>query len=155
MASIIQLRNDLRSVWNSVDPILANGELGYETDFHGIKIGNGTSTWSNLDYVRIVNDVSVTFVEQTDLNINGANGNYVISTLTANAAFSGLINLSLGIQYFFLIKNNSGATITITLPNTADIKSVSTVAIDGGKYREFSMIYNGTKRIWQISEMVA
>lgn len=53
MAVIIQTRNDTAANWTSVDPILAQGELGYETDTALFKIGDGSTTWTSLVYVAI------------------------------------------------------------------------------------------------------
>ena len=50
MATRIQLRRGDASEWTSVDPVLSEGELGYETDTGKFKIGNGTDLWSALDY---------------------------------------------------------------------------------------------------------
>ena len=50
MAVQIQLRNDTAANWISADPILAQGEMGIETDTRLFKIGDGASTWSELDY---------------------------------------------------------------------------------------------------------
>jgi hypothetical protein len=55
MSSIIQSRRDTAANWSSVNPILAQGEKGYETDSIGTsealyKIGDGVSTWSALSY---------------------------------------------------------------------------------------------------------
>jgi hypothetical protein len=50
MAVQIQFRNDTAANWTSVDPILAIGELGLETDTSQFKIGNGEDTWSDLPY---------------------------------------------------------------------------------------------------------
>jgi Major tropism determinant N-terminal domain/Collagen triple helix repeat (20 copies)/Phage tail repeat like len=50
MASKIQLRRDLAAVWTSVNPILADGEIGIETDTAKYKLGNGTSAWNALAY---------------------------------------------------------------------------------------------------------
>jgi hypothetical protein len=50
MATKIQLRRGTASSWNISNPILSNGELGYETDTNKFKIGNGVSTWSSLVY---------------------------------------------------------------------------------------------------------
>lgn len=50
MSSKIILRRDTGTNWGSVNPILANGELGFETDTRRFKLGNGTSTWSALSY---------------------------------------------------------------------------------------------------------
>ena len=51
MANIqFQLRRGIASEWTSVNPILAAGEIGVETDTNRIKIGNGTSNWASLLY---------------------------------------------------------------------------------------------------------
>jgi len=48
---IIQLRRGTSQQWNFNNPILSDGECGFETNTFRLKIGNGTSTWSELDYV--------------------------------------------------------------------------------------------------------
>ncbi len=46
----MQQRRGLASQWASVNPVLAAGEIGFETDTSKFKMGNGTSTWSQLVY---------------------------------------------------------------------------------------------------------
>jgi hypothetical protein len=50
MAVQIQLRNDTAANWTAADPILAQGEVGLETDTRFFKIGDGVKTWSQLSY---------------------------------------------------------------------------------------------------------
>ena len=50
MAVQIQFRNDTAANWTSSDPILAQGELGLESDTGQFKIGNGSDTWEELSY---------------------------------------------------------------------------------------------------------
>jgi hypothetical protein len=50
MADIIQLRRDTAANWTSVDPVLAQGELGLEMDTDQFKIGDGVTAWSSLAY---------------------------------------------------------------------------------------------------------
>jgi len=50
MAVQIQFRRGTSGEWTSVDPTLAEAEMGIETDTKLFKIGNGTSTWTQLDY---------------------------------------------------------------------------------------------------------
>lgn len=52
MASIIQLRRDTSTNWSNTNPVLSSGEIGIATDLNQFKIGNGTSTWSQLSYVN-------------------------------------------------------------------------------------------------------
>jgi len=50
MASLIKLRRDTAANWTSVNPTLAAGEPGLETDTLKVKYGNGSTTWNNLAY---------------------------------------------------------------------------------------------------------
>lgn len=50
MAIQIQFRRGLAAEWTSVDPVLAEGEMGIETDTNLFKIGNGNDTWTELPY---------------------------------------------------------------------------------------------------------
>jgi hypothetical protein len=46
----IQVRRGVAADWTSVNPILAAGEMGVETDTNKFKFGNGTGAWSTLAY---------------------------------------------------------------------------------------------------------
>lgn len=51
MADMIQIRRDTAANWTSANPILAQGELGAETDTSKIKIGDGTTAWASVPYL--------------------------------------------------------------------------------------------------------
>ena len=63
MATRIQVRRDLAANWTG-SLVLASGEVAYETDTGNVKIGDGSTTWTNLDYVAIANRSSAS----TDIN---------------------------------------------------------------------------------------
>ena len=48
----IQLRNDLATNWTTKNPVLAQGEIGIESDSRKLKIGDGTTTWNHLIYYQ-------------------------------------------------------------------------------------------------------
>lgn len=48
----IQLRRGLAADWASHNPLLAQGEVGYETDTRKWKVGNGTDNWNILPYME-------------------------------------------------------------------------------------------------------
>ena len=48
MAIRIQLRRDTAANWTSTNPVLRAGEFGIETDTLKFKIGNGSSTWTQI-----------------------------------------------------------------------------------------------------------
>ncbi len=47
---VIQIRRDTAANWSANNPILAEGEIGYETDTYKIKIGDGVTAWNDLAY---------------------------------------------------------------------------------------------------------
>lgn len=50
MADRIQIRRDSASNWVAENPVLAQGEFGYELVTKKLKIGDGLSAWNDLDY---------------------------------------------------------------------------------------------------------
>ena len=50
MATIQQQKRGTSDRWSALDPVLAAGEIGYETDTVKFKIGDGTTPWSSLSY---------------------------------------------------------------------------------------------------------
>ena len=53
----IQLRRDLAAKWAEINPILMEGEVGFEIDTKLRKIGDGRTAWNNLDYLAAENVV--------------------------------------------------------------------------------------------------
>ena len=47
----IQVRRGSATDWSGVNPILAAGELGVETDTRKIKVGDGSTAWNSLSYI--------------------------------------------------------------------------------------------------------
>jgi hypothetical protein len=88
MANIqFQLRRGIASEWTSINPILAAGEVGVETDTNKIKIGNGNSVWTSLSYT-----------------IGGASGASGVSLLNG---LSGGINLIAGSNVGITLSGNN------------------------------------------------
>jgi hypothetical protein len=50
MADRIQLRRGFALSWVSVNPILADGEIGLERDTGLFKVGDAINHWNDLDY---------------------------------------------------------------------------------------------------------
>lgn len=48
----IQFRRDVSSRWREINPVLAVGEPGYETDTGKLKIGNAVQRWLDLPYIN-------------------------------------------------------------------------------------------------------
>jgi len=156
MASIIQIRRDTASNWTSANPILAQGELGAETDTSKIKIGDGTTAWSSLAYLidagdyltsaaigstvqaydaTLLNDadigVSVQAYDADTAKLDVAQTFTAAQTMTALketkvAMGANNIDLSLGNYFTYTL---SGAQ-TLTVSNVASSGSVSAFILE-------------------------
>jgi hypothetical protein len=75
MATRIQVRRGTTSQWNTANPTLEEGEIGYNSTLGQIKVGDGTSVWADLDY--FVSDTSLgtslgSYVQDSDKSaVNG------------------------------------------------------------------------------------
>ena len=61
--TVIKVRRDIAANWESVDPTLASGEIGFETDTNQLKVGNGTDEWTVLPYASGAGGASVDISE--------------------------------------------------------------------------------------------
>jgi len=68
-----------QSKWSGVNPVLAQGEVGYEIDTNRIKIGDGLTAWNSLqyasnspveDFIYGVSGISVDFPNQQETRIS-------------------------------------------------------------------------------------
>lgn len=86
----IRVRRASSSEWNSANPILAIGEIAYETNSNRLKIGNGVSFWSGLPYVTIdqnsINfpDPPEVFLKIASSEFNLPNNDRIILNLSNN-----------------------------------------------------------------------
>ncbi|CAB4133292.1 hypothetical protein UFOVP257_119 [uncultured Caudovirales phage] len=76
MANRIQLRRDTTSNWENINPVLADGEPGYDIVTNEIRIGDGSTAWSGLSG-----------------NVISGGGGGTVSTLT-NGSFTASLNSS-------------------------------------------------------------
>ncbi len=51
MTYTIQIRRDTTANWETVNPILHDGELGLEKDTQFVKVGDGVTAWNDLEYL--------------------------------------------------------------------------------------------------------
>jgi hypothetical protein len=138
MATKIQIRRDTSENWNSLNPTLSLGELGFETNTGKFKIGNGSSAWTALDYFLDSSDIAVyltaasastiyaTKAELASVNLVSASAAVVaaivdsapsnLNTLNELAAainddpsFSTTVSTALGSKFY--IPNNSSKRI--------------------------------------------
>ena len=71
--SKIQIRKGTTSDWNSANPVLASGEPGYDTTNGGLKIGNGSLSWNQLNYIGVLGTGTSNFIAKFTANQNLGN----------------------------------------------------------------------------------
>lgn len=70
----IQFRRGLRTDWYNANPVLAQGEMGFETDTRQFKIGDGTTSYIFLDYGGVVGPTGATGAASTVTGPTGTAG---------------------------------------------------------------------------------
>lgn len=120
----MQQRLGTATRWTEINPILASGEMGVETDTNKFKLGDGETAWSDLPYHLSENDIpNVTaLVEAAMQDVQTAISNSVSTAISglvdsAPAALDTLNELAAAIADDSTFAN----TITNAIANKADI----------------------------------
>jgi hypothetical protein len=138
MADLIQIRRDTAANWTSANPVLAQGELGAETDTSKIKIGDGSTAWSSLAYLIDAGDyltatstntltnktIRDTVYSLTGTAFDATNGAIQTKTLSANTTFTD----SLSSGDAIVLQLEAGASYTVTWPTMTWVTSGGNVA---------------------------
>ena len=138
MADLIQIRRDTAANWTSANTVLAQGELGAETDTSKIKIGDGSTAWSSLAYLidaggyltaTSTNTLTNKTIRDTVYSLTGTafdatNGAVQTKTLAANTTFTD----SLSSGDAIVLQLEAGASYTVTYPTMQWVTSGGNVA---------------------------
>jgi archaellum component FlaC len=81
MATRMQQRRGTALQWNSADPILEAGEIGFESDTNKFKLGDGVNQWSDLDY--FINEAAISTDIEGAISDTEKGANNGVATLDA------------------------------------------------------------------------
>ena len=123
MSVRIQMRRGTTSEWNSADPILNEGEIGYNSTLTSFKIGDGTSIWSDLDYYQAAADITpneIGAIASTEKN--AADGVAILDgSKNVVTALSVVFEGATANDFETLLTVTEPASdITLSLPNATD-----------------------------------
>jgi hypothetical protein len=123
MADLIQIRRDTAANWTSANTVLAQGELGAETDTSKIKIGDGSTAWTSLGY--LINTGGYASYADATANFTGTlqnGGSNVVVDTDIGSTVQGydatiVVDADIGVTVQGYDANTTTSTNTQTLTN--------------------------------------
>jgi len=137
MATRIQVRRGTTSQWNTANPTLEEGEIGYNSTLGQMKIGDGSTVWGDLDYVLNTSALDTSLGSYIpDTEKSAINGVAELDGSKNILAPAGIIFEGTADAYeTTLVVTDPTADRTITFPNstgtvalTTDLSSYATLA---------------------------
>lgn len=148
--TLIQVRRGSQSDWLSQNPILSDGEFGFENDTNRLKIGNGSSNWKTLDYIgsvenyiKIKNQTGYALNKGQAVYINGFDSSsssptvalYIANGQTSEQKFAGLVSS-------YIPNEELGFIITFgILPGINTTGSISNIALGDENWSNGDILY--------------
>jgi hypothetical protein len=117
------MRRGTTSEWNDADPILNEGEIGYNSTLYSFKMGDGETVWSELDYYQAAASITPDEIGAIDsTEKNAADGVAILdgnkNVITAlSVVFEGATENEFET---LLTVTEPASDITLSLPNATD-----------------------------------
>ena len=124
MATRIQVRRGSTADWASANPILAVGEIAYNTTLDQVKIGDGTTNFASLEYFPTLSDAQ-TFTNKTLSTPTITGDGIVFEGATADTFETTLSVTDPTTDRAIVLPNVSGNVITTG--NLSEITSTGTL----------------------------
>jgi hypothetical protein len=131
MATKIQVRRDSSADWTTINPVLSEGEIGFETNTGKFKIGNGSSAWSALSYfggeVDLSTYLTISSASTTYLTQASASATYLAQSSATSPAYLPFVS---GSYYKSPGANNSGISCNLNSTNFGHFYVGQTTSFD-------------------------
>lgn len=129
MAVRIQVRRGTTTQWNDADPVLNEGEIGYNVTLASYKIGDGSTIWSELDYFPTMADLDTSLGDYIALAEKGAaDGVAELDTNENVLTKTGVVFEGTTVDSYqtTLQVTDPVSDITLTLPSTTGTIALTT-----------------------------
>jgi hypothetical protein len=93
MATRMQQRRGTAQQWLDADPVLAAGEIGFETDTNEFRIGDGVNVWSDLSPFKNLDDLGGSLDDYVLISTKGQANGVASLDSTGNVPASQLANV--------------------------------------------------------------
>ena len=140
MATRMQQRRGTAAQWISTNsgngPILAAGEIGYESDTNKFKIGDGTNHWLSLDYFM-----------DADSTVNPQFGSSIVFEGTTANAFETTLSVTDPTADRAIILPDAAGTVVLANSSTGDVTISGDLTVSGTTTTINSTTINATTGI--------
>ena len=109
MASRVLIRRDTSANWASANPVLADGEIGYDTTLDRIKVGDGASNWSTLPFTT-----NVSLASNADSGLMSAANHALLTASTDANTISTIVKRDANGDFSARLITSSGTPGTAT-----------------------------------------
>lgn len=142
MTTVLQLRRGTAAAWTSANPTLAAGEFGFETDTNAMKMGDGSTAWTSLDYYLAGDEISYT-PTLTGITLSGGSRSGVYGLFGKLVWFNCTYTWGTGDTF-----TGGGTPVGFSLPVTATAAlrggGVNAVVTDSGTGYHDAIVEGGT-----------
>jgi hypothetical protein len=159
MATRMQQRRGTAAQWTAANPILAAGEIGFETDTSKFKMGNGSSAWSALTYFANAAELSA-IIDGAPAALNTLNE--LAEAMGDNPAFLTNLNIAVGDVDETLTLHTSATTSVHGIADTSDLvtsseltDAISTATVDQSTLAGVGIDWNAQDEQFDIDSTVA
>lgn len=125
----IQIRRGTASDWTSVNPTLAAGEIGYETNTGKLKIGDGSTAWTSLNYVSsdapAVGEIAQDAINEALTMGNGLSKTYDDAGNTITLENTGVLTFNTRSGAVTLTDLDVNTALGYTAADAADLSSLT------------------------------
>lgn len=122
------------------------GEPYFITDLNMFALGTAVNAYALMPE-------AFTVATKSTIALDWSEAQYFVCSISGNASLS-YTNKRNGVR-FSLIKNTSGGSIDVAIPNTSNnVYASVTESIAAGTAKEISAIYDGTNTIWVASKIL-
>jgi hypothetical protein len=143
--TVIKLRRDTASNWTTVNPVLAAGEAGFESDTSKLKIGDGTTAWNSLPYTGadVTNLEYVGFDTAAEVVVGVGELAWNADQETLDLGLDANVTLQIGQEHVVRVKNASASvaipkgTLVMFAGVAGDTVTVAPAVVDGSSLAEY------------------
>jgi hypothetical protein len=140
----IKHRRDTGANWTAANPVLADGELGIESDASSLrgKYGDGVTAWASLPYTELGQQPdfeAVTFDQAAAVSVEAGQLAWNVDEQTLDLGKGGGVVLQLGSEQLMLCRNSTASEI----PNGTAVRFAGTIG-NSGRLLVAPMVADGT-----------